>query len=531
MSDRFTVLWEREREVLSREERNRGAVTVVDLQIDRSFRTICPDPMLREAFLDVLVTPLQDEGEIKRRTGVILEFKKTPELLVKLTELVRRLGVSKKAWESERARLVASRRTNPQDKSLALLVAREQLVLTSHFMRTVFLCLREIHESLNMMGASSEWLVRLKESTWKIACTRDADRLLSMAAEMERDLPNAHTYDVEFELNGEMRMSPVFLCACKAIKYANSSVPGGGRAQKKGKNPLLAMLGLGQKEESAQEKPKSADEVEETPRPVYGIELDWSLDTSSRAVTELNRYLTSLMRVIFDRYSALEDEFYFCKAALMYIDRLEDRGVGYVYPDLHPAGDGTVKMKELSDLLLLTESMSVMSVVPNDVEIDPGSGSSGMLVVGKNNSGKTVYLRSVGTAVLLAQCGLPIPAKSAEISVRSRIYTTFAKAEGELVPSSSAGRFEEEVIQLSGIISGIGKNALVLLNETFQTTSYDEGADGMKVILNYLSRLGCGYIFVTHLSKLVSDFEKTGEATIMKTSDDPRTRYKITRML
>ncbi|MGN1409147.1 MAG: hypothetical protein ACI4XJ_03125 [Eubacteriales bacterium] len=527
MSDRFTVLWEKEREVLSREERNRGAVSVIDLQIDRSFRTICPDPMLREAFLDVLVTPLQDENEIKKRCDVIREFKKTPELLVKLTELVRRLGVSKKAWDSERARLVSSRRTNPQDKSLSLLVAREQLVLSAHFLRVVFLCLREIHESLNMMGASSEWLVRLKESTRKIACTPDAEKLLKLAADMERDLPNAHTYEVEFKLNDEMRVSPVFLCSYKAIQYANG---GGAKVQKKGKNAFLAMFGLGQKEESAAGRSKAADEIEEVPRPVYGMELDWSLDMATRAVNELNRYLTSLIRVIFDRYSSLEDEFYFCKAALMYIERFEERGIGYVYPELHPACDGIIGIKGLSDLLLLTESMSVSSVVPNDVGIDPTGGSSGMLVIGKNNSGKTVYLRSVGTAVLLAQCGLPIPAKSAKISVRSRIYTTFAKAEGELVPVSSAGRFEEEVIQLSGILSGVGRNSLVLLNETFQTTSYDEGSDGMKVILNYLTRLGCGYIFVTHLSKLISDYEKSGEAAIMKTSDDARTRYMISRV-
>ena len=196
-----------------------------------------------------------------------------------------------------------------------------------------------------------------------------------------------------------------------------------------------------------------------------------------------------------------------------------------IFPEFLPAEENTMVMKNLSDLLLLTESMSVLPVVPNDVScIGEGSGT---LVTGKNNSGKTVYLRSVGTAVLLSQCGLPIPAESAVISVRQGVYTTFAKAEGELVPLSSAGRFEEEVAQLSSILSRVRPGSLLLLNETFQTTAYDEGAEGMYHILAYLASMGCSFIFVTHLMKLKELYRGRDDIRVMKTSDDPRTRYKL----
>ena len=70
-------------------------------------------------------------------------------------------------------------------------------------------------------------------------------------------------------------------------------------------------------------------------------------------------------------------------------------------------------------------------------------------------------------------------------------------------------------------------HSLLLLNETFQTTAYDEGADGMAPILEYLSALGCGFIFVTHLTRLTELYRTAPGVTVMRTSDDPRTRYKI----
>jgi DNA mismatch repair ATPase MutS len=169
--------------------------------------------------------------------------------------------------------------------------------------------------------------------------------------------------------------------------------------------------------------------------------------------------------------------------------------------------------------------------VPNDVYFRSGNGeTSGILVTGKNNSGKTVYLRSVGTAVLLAQCGLPVPCESAVISIRYRIFTSFAAAEGELLPLSSAGRFEEEVAAISQIIDAVEPSSLLLMNETFQTTAYDEGAEGMYHILNYIAAIGCGFIFVTHLLKLKELYADNRSVEILKTSDSPQTRYKIGKL-
>lgn len=532
MEERFSIISEHHRGVLDRAERDAGDRLLKDLQIDRAFRIICPDSMYREDFLNVLRKPLTDPDEIRERQRVIRTFHKNPAFLDRLIEVVRRILLTKNMWDSERSRLMASRRVNPQDKNLMLWVARENLVLTAHFLKIFLAAAGEMHECLVQFGASEGWLLRLRENVAKIAVTSDTDRLDAFASKLEKGLAQAHSYDVELEVSEDLRIGAPFLSGFDYVPINKKPDKPTGAAG------LFAFLTRDRKGKTPASEPESPGYGEgampERNVRVENTDLEWGQDLSARAVQECDRLFTSFLRTLVDRVAGLEEELYFCRCALYYIDRFEDRGVTYVWPEILPEETNAFECRNLRDLLLLTESMYVQSVIPNDVTFGRGAGEnglSGMLVTGKNNSGKTVYLRSIGTAVLLAQCGLPVPADEARISVRRRIFTTFAKAEGELVPLSSAGRFEEEVAEIAGIIRNMEPNSLLLLNETFQTTAYDEGADGMVPILGYLAGLGCGFIFVTHLTRLVERYRAIGRTesgvTVMRTSDDPRTRYKI----
>lgn len=243
------------------------------------------------------------------------------------------------------------------------------------------------------------------------------------------------------------------------------------------------------------------------------------------AIGETDRLLTALLRAIYDRFSRMEDELAFYAAVSRITERLTDRGVSCVVPELRDPSDGTITFAGLYDLLLLAESAKVEFVVPNDLSLD--GGTHGLLITGENNSGKTVYLRSIGTAVLFAGCGVPIPAKEAVVSLRGGITTQFAKAEGELITGNAAGRFEEEVIAMAEMVDSLAPNALVLLNETFQTTAYAEGAAGMEPILRYIASRGGTYLFVTHLTALVDAL--TGDHAAMRayTTKDPALRYRV----
>ncbi len=148
------------------------------------------------------------------------------------------------------------------------------------------------------------------------------------------------------------------------------------------------------------------------------------------------------------------------------------------------------------------------------------------MIRGGNSSGKTVYLRSLGTAQLLAQCGLPVCALQARISVRRAIFTQFSSAERDFVVGDTAGRFEGEVQGISHIMSRLTKHTLVLLNETFQTTAYAEGTVAIFDILSALSRTRTKFVFVTHLTHLYELFNPE-HVQLMQSSPSGPERFKI----
>ncbi len=286
---------------------------------------------------------------------------------------------------------------------------------------------------------------------------------------------------------------------------------------------------------------------------------------SYEAYVTLSNILSGFVRELIDGFSRLSEELTFYELALDYINMAKEKELPLCYPEIiEPESDQreSIEISRLYDLLLAGRALAAKDVVPNDIcfptsdsvanradndsgasRADNDSGASradndsdasrpdndsdasqadnvsvtgsaddnsskaagvpGILITGENNSGKTVYLRSVGTAQLLFQAGLPVPCESARMRILSAVYTCYAAAEKEFVSGNDAGRFEQEVRILSQLAERIQPNSLLLLNEVFQTTAYSEGAEGLYHILNYFMRHGVNFIAVTHLKELV----------------------------
>ena len=73
--------------------------------------------------------------------------------------------------------------------------------------------------------------------------------------------------------------------------------------------------------------------------------------------------------------------------------------------------------------------------VPNGIEIGDG-GTTLMIVTGPNMAGKSTYMRQCAIIVLLAQMGSFVPAKSAEIGLVDRIFTSRSRASPPNVTST-----------------------------------------------------------------------------------------------
>ena len=506
--------------LLTAGEKEPGRAILRDLQLDRTFLLLCPEAAPREALLDVLCTPSVHPEDIQFRYRAGDLFADHPTLLDSLLSVFRRLNQTKTAWDQDRSRLFAHRRTNPSDLQLQLSAGKDVLSLTCMYLRSAIAQIREVSLLLDNHPDCLETFAVFKENCDRV--WRGHQPFLEFADRCHRTLNQAYRYDVEFALDGELRTGGFLLQEFAHVRtQAAKEKPQGG---------LWQML---------TRKPKAEEKKEETPvpeigRPLGQVKLETQLEMLTAGLAECDRYMTAMLRGLLDRFSLIEEELYFYLGVLRYRHALEEKGVRVSFPEITPSHTGRIEIGELYDLLLLAGAPKDR-VVPNDVHLSCSRPSDspkenktvlpGMLIHGENNSGKTVFLRAAGSAILLAQCGLPIPASSGSISIRRRLYTQFATAEGELVKGSAAGRFEEEAAALARMLDEMEPDSLLLLNETFQTTAYGEGAAGIYPILHYIAKCGGAFVFVTHLTALLSSMR--GQTVIAKTSDDPRTRYKL----
>jgi len=507
--------------LLTTGEKEPGRAILRDLQLDKTMLLLCPDAAPREALLHAMAVPCTDPEDIRFRYRAGQVFQDHPALLDNLLTIFLRLNQTKNAWDQDRSRLFAHRRAAPSDLTLQLTGSRDVLGLTAMYLRSAMAHIREVSLLLENHPDCLPVFAVFKENCDRV--WRSHQPIMEFADRCHKLLNQAYRYDIEYTLDEELRTGGFLLREFAHLR------PQGAREKQK-PTGLWQML---TRRPGAEETKKAENPVPETGHPLGQVKNETQLEIIIGGINECDRYLTAMLRGLLDRFSLVEEELYFYLGVLRYRHALEEKGIVTVFPEITPAETGVIEIRNLYDLLLLAGSPKDR-VVPNDVHLsclrstDAGESRNtlpGMLIHGANNSGKTVFLRSAGSAILLAQCGLPIPAEEGTISIRRRLYTQFATAEGELVSGSAAGRFEEEAAALAGMLDEMEPDSLLLLNETFQTTAYGEGAAGIYPILHYIADCGGAFVFVTHLTALLSSMK--GQAVIAHTSEDPRTRYKL----
>ena len=132
-------------------------------------------------------------------------------------------------------------------------------------------------------------------------------------------------------------------------------------------------------------------------------------------------------------------------------------------------------------------------VVGNDVHAEE---KSLIVVTGANQGGKSTFLRSIGLAQLMMQCGLFVPAHVFHANVCDSVVTHYKREEDRGMRS---GKLDEELARMSAIVDRLTPNALILFNESFAATNEREGSEIARQIALALSERGIKLLFVTHL--------------------------------
>jgi DNA mismatch repair protein MutS len=136
--------------------------------------------------------------------------------------------------------------------------------------------------------------------------------------------------------------------------------------------------------------------------------------------------------------------------------------------------------------------------IPNDLVLDEDRRI--VILTGPNMAGKSTVLRQVGLIQLLAQIGSWVPADRARLPVVDRIYTRVG-ASDNLARGQST--FMVEMSETASILHSATDRSLILLDEIGRGTStYDGVSIAWAVTEHVHERIGAKTIFATHYHEL-----------------------------
>lgn len=242
----------------------------------------------------------------------------------------------------------------------------------------------------------------------------------------------------------------------------------------------------------------------------------------------LNKYVTI---TITDMTGLIPEFIYYIRWA-EYIEQLCAQGHAFCKAKL-AAADAAERVMRARDIynlkLAFFATKEHEEIVTNDLDFDPEH--LVYILTGANRGGKTTITQAIGLLFVLAQGGIFVPGASFEFHPVDGIYTHFPADEDKTM---DLGRLGEECKRFREIYKGCTKNSLLLLNETFSTTSFEEGyyiaKDSVKAILHK----GVRTIYNTHMHKLAFDIEEMnaqggdGKAqSLVMRSDGGQRSYKV----
>lgn len=130
-----------------------------------------------------------------------------------------------------------------------------------------------------------------------------------------------------------------------------------------------------------------------------------------------------------------------------------------------------------------------------------GSSTRGLLLYGMNASGKSSLMKALGLAVLLAQCGFPVPAAALRLAPFTAIFTRILGNDNLWAGLSS---FAVEMTEFREILRFADERSLVLGDELCSGTESLSATALVAAGVETLATRGTKFVFATHLHELAS---------------------------
>lgn len=240
--------------------------------------------------------------------------------------------------------------------------------------------------------------------------------------------------------------------------------------------------------------------------PAFTLAVDPRDEAGTRALNELENKglnfaadaLAQSVGHILGFFKMVRAELGFYIGCLNLHEKLERFGEPTAFPAPFPAGERRMAFRGLYDVCLcLTKGEKVIG---NDADT---RGIDLVVVTGANQGGKSTFLRSMGLALLMMQCGMFAPAEDFEANVCTALFTHYKREEDA---SMSSGKLDEELARMSEIVKAVHPNAAVFFNESFAATNEREGSEIARQVVDALLARHIQVFFVTHFFEFANGY-------------------------
>jgi len=314
-----------------------------------------------------------------------------------------------------------------------------------------------------------------------------SDGLRALFTTLQRDLDDGYFEEISFHLK-QLRFRAGVLISAE-LDRDNSGIGFVLRAPEPARRRWTERLGIG---------PRTTYSFSLAPRDEAGAQILENL--TSRGINLVANAAAQSADHIGSYFTMLRAELGFYVSCLNLADRLAAKGVPVTTPEATQPSTLTFSCTDLRDACLELQSQN--PVVGNDVQ---GDGKSLVIITGANSGGKSTFLRSVGVAQLMMQCGLFVTAHSYRADAAHGIFTHFIRAED---PGMTGGRLDDELRRMSAIADRIGPHCLMLFNESFAGTNEHEGSEIGQQVVRALLDAQIKVFFVTHRFEIADRFHR-----------------------
>lgn len=207
----------------------------------------------------------------------------------------------------------------------------------------------------------------------------------------------------------------------------------------------------------------------------------------------LNKYAD----IVVVNISQLIPEFVYYIRFAEFVEKYMGQGYTFCAADVIAQDGVQMQARGFYNLKLVVSGLAADEIVTNDLDFDKEH--TVYILTGANRGGKTTMTQAVGILYVLAQGGIFVPATSFTYKPLDCIYTHFPADEDKTL---DLGRLGEECIRFKESYSACTKDSLCLLNESFSTTSFEEGYYIAKDSVKALLKKSVRTIYNTHMHKL-----------------------------